>query len=138
MDAAADLSVSWDASRLARGSPHHVKSDLGRGSSGGAEGGPRQARHTSYPAAHLRDPFARSRRRSADHSAPARSRGSVPHHRVFAPLTPASPRRAESTRAPAGVNAGGAPPVSVTPETHAVVSRPTVEVADILHAQGHT
>src|SRR6185369_17152574 len=101
-------------------SPNHVESDLGSRSSGGAEGWHRQARHAAHASAHVRNALARSRRGPADYPAPARSRGSVPYHRVFAPLTPASPRRAQSARATAGVDASGAPPVPVTPETHAV------------------
>ena len=43
---------------------------------------------------------------------------------------------AEPARATAGADASGAPPVPTPEKTRGVVSRPAVEVADILHAQG--
>jgi hypothetical protein len=68
-----------------------------------------------------------------------RSRQSVSHHPVVAALTAAPSRRAKIHSTPARVDTSGTAPVLVTPKTRAaVVSRPTVEVADIVYARRDT
>ena len=62
VDATEDLSLSWDAPRLACRCPNHDEGDLGGGATRGAEGGHRQTRHTAHAPTHLRHASAGSGR----------------------------------------------------------------------------
>ena len=136
LDATEDLSLPGDAQRLAGRCADHDEGDLGGRAPGRAEGGDRQTRHAAHAAAHVRDPSPGSRRRPADDSAPAGPCRPVAHDGVSPPLASASSSRAESAGAAPGAGARGPPAVAAEAEAESGMSRPAVEVADILHAQG--
>ena len=96
LDAAADLSLSGDAPRLACRCPDHHEGDLGGRAPGRAQGGHRQTRHAAHAAAHVRDASAGSGRRPAHDSAAAGPRRPLAHDGVSPPLATSPPGRAES------------------------------------------
>src|SRR5712691_2429851 len=112
---------------------------LGRGALRGEDGRHRSSRQSPHPEALVRDASARGRRRPADDPGPPRSRGPHAHDGVPASVAAAPPGGAESVGAAAHARARGPPAVAAEAEADEhVVTRPAVEVADVLHAQGDT
>ena len=91
---------------------------------------PHMLRHSS------RDPSAGSRSDLRTIQLLTRPRRPVAHDSLSPPLATTPPRGAHSARAAARRRAGRCAAVPTSAETSAIVSRPAVEVADVLHAQG--
>ncbi len=98
----------------------------------------RQTRHAAHAEALVRDASAGGGRGPPHHPAAPRPRRPLAHDGVSPPVAAPLAGGSESARAAAGHPASRAAPVSAPAKTPTVVTRPAVEVADILHAQGES
>ena len=106
MDAAQDLPVPRHGQRLARRQTHYCKSDLGGCAWGGPQSWYPQARQSPHAEPFLRDASLGGRRGPKNHPGSARSRRSLTHHRLFAPVAKTSSSRTESSGADSGLRYG--------------------------------
>src|SRR5918994_497667 len=98
----------------------------------------RSSRQSTHAAPFVRDASARIRRRPAHHPGASGPRRPDAHHRLPSSVAAAPAGGTQSVGATAGPGANGPPTVATEAKAEHVVSRPAVEVADILHAQGDT
>src|SRR5262245_19424743 len=104
----------------------------------GAGGRHRPTRQSAHVASFVRDALTGGRRGPAHDPSAAGPRGSDAHDRLSPPVAAPLTGGAQSARGLARPDAGGRAAVACAPETAAAMSRPAVEVAEILHAQGDT
>src|SRR5436305_14612617 len=134
MDEAADLLVPRHREWMACGQAHHRKDGLGCRTPSLCPRRYQEASHSAYAPALFCDTYAGVRCRSANHPDYPGALGSGSNNSLSAPFTTPSPSDNESARA--NEHFGSCSTPTLPKKAEAGMSRPAVEVADILREQG--